>query len=180
MLVIVLSACLVAFIPAPDSVKSTFSLPGVAALFMLLVQGWRDQVAHERALEIQKRQNDFNIAIASHMANVVFDKQVDFCEKYANKLNSIVRLMFQEGPSDKTMLYENELRNIRIEYAPWISKELTQKINPFELALREIGALGMLEKNLPKSPDRSRYIERMFAIYAKFLGMSMEGIPREH
>jgi len=57
---------------------------------------------------------------------------------------------------------------------------LTQKINPFELALREIGALGMLEKNLPKSPDRSRYIERMFAIYAKFLGMSMEGIPREH
>lgn len=56
---------------------------------------------------------------------------------------------------------------------------MTQKINPFELALREIGALGMLEKNLPKSPDRSRYIERMFAIYAKFLGMSMEGIPRE-
>ena len=179
MLVIVLSACLVAFIPAPDSVKSTFALPGVGALFMLLVQGWRDQVAHERALEIQKQQNDFSLAIASHMANVVFDKQVEFCEKYANKLNSIVLQMFQEGPSDKTSLHENELRNIRIEYAPWVSKELTNKIKPFEFALREIGALGMLEKHLPMSPDRAKYIERMFGIYTKFLGISMEGIPQE-
>lgn len=179
LVVIVASSCLVIFLPVSDETKTMFSLPGIAGLFSILVQGWRDQVAHERTLELQQRQHEFDLAIASHMANVVFDKQVDFCEKYSQKLNGIVRQMFQEGPSDKTMIHEHELRDIRIEYAPWVSKELTEKLKPFESALREIGALGMLEKHLPNDPQRSKYIERMFGIYTKFLGMSMEGIPRE-
>ena len=52
--VIILSACLITFLPTSETIKTLFSLPGLAGLFMLLVQGWRDQVAHERALEIQQ------------------------------------------------------------------------------------------------------------------------------
>ncbi len=156
-----------------------FSLPAIAGLFSLLVQGWRDQVTHERALELQQRQHDFDLAVASHMANIVFDKQVSFCEKYSQTLYSIVRRMFQEGPSEDTAQYANELVNIRIEFAPWISKELAEKIKPFEAALREIGSFGMLEKRAPNDPHRSTFIEKMFSIYTKFLGISMEGLPRE-
>jgi hypothetical protein len=56
---------------------------------------------------------------------------------------------------------------------------LTEKIKPFEAALREIGAFGMLEKRAPNDPYRSTFIEQMFSIYTKFLGISMEGLPRE-
>lgn len=178
-IVIVTSACLIIFLPLSNEIKTIFSLPSIAGLFSLLVQGWRDQVAHERAIVLQQKKNEFDLAIASHMANLVFDKQVNFCEKYSQKLNAIVRQMFQEGPSDKTSMHENELSDIRIEYAPWISKELTEKVKPFEYALREIGALGMLERQLPNDPNRPKYIEKMYGIYTKFLGINMEGVPEE-
>ena len=178
-IVIAISAALVVLLPIDNEVKTVFSLPGIAGLFSLLVQGWRDQIAFERKLELQRKQQDFDLAIASHMANVVFDKQVDFCEKYAKELYVTVQKMFQEGPSDKTMKYANTLRDIRIEYSPWISKELTQKIKPFESALREIGSLDFLEKHTRDDPNRLTYIDRMFGIYTKFLGISMEGLAKE-
>ena len=51
-IVIAISAGLIAFLPASDAAKTMFSLPGIAGLFMILIQGWRDQVAHERTLEL--------------------------------------------------------------------------------------------------------------------------------
>ena len=161
-IVIVASASLVIFLPINNDIKAVFSLPGIAGLFSLLVQGWRDQIAYERQAELQRNQQDFDLAIASHMANVVFDKQVDFCEKYSQKLRSIVQEMFKDGPSDKTISYSQELRDIRNEYAPWISKELTQKIKPFESALNEIASLEVLQKLNPNDPSRYSTIDRMF------------------
>ncbi|MFN8383864.1 MAG: hypothetical protein U0V02_18140 [Anaerolineales bacterium] len=178
-IVIVVSTIFVVFLPVNSELKTMFSLPGIAGLFSLLVQGWRDQVAHEKTLELQKRQHEFDLAIASHMANVVFDKQVEFCEKYSKKLHAIVKQMFQDGPSEKTMGYANELTEVRVEYSSWISKELTEKIKPFEAALREIAALNFLEKNYANDPNRHATIDKMFNIYTKFLGHSMEGLPRE-
>ena len=178
-IVIVISTLCVVFLPINDELKTMFSLPGIAGLFSLLVQGWRDQVAHERAIELQVKQHDFDLSIASHMTNVVFDKQVSFCEEYTKELHSIVSQMFQEGPQEKTSTYASRLRDVRISYAPWISKDLLQKIKPFESALLEIGALGMLSERAPQDPHRSKHIEKMFAIYTKFLGVNMEGIPRE-
>lgn len=178
-IVIVISTICVVVLPVNDVLKTMFSLPGIAGLFSLLVQGWRDQVFHERAVELQMKQHDFDLAIASHMSNVVFDKQVEFCEEYTKALRTIISNMFREGPQEKTLYYATDLQEIRLSYAPWISKELLQKIKPFEAALREIGALGMLSERSPNDPNRSKYIEKMFGIYTKFLGISMEGVPRE-
>jgi hypothetical protein len=178
-IVIVISTICVVFLPVNSELKTIFSLPGIVGLFSLLVQGWRDQVSHERAIELQDKQHDFDLAIASHMTNVVFDKQVSFCEEYSKELHSIVQKMFQEGPLESTMGYASKLRDIRVSFTPWISKELSRKIKPFEDALVEIGALGMLERHVPNDPNRSRYVEKMFSVYVKFLGISMEGVPME-
>jgi hypothetical protein len=178
-IVIVVSVICVVFLPVNNELKTMFSLPGILGLFSLLVQGWRDQIAHERAIELQSKQHDFDVAIASHMTNVVFDKQVNFCEEYTKELHSIVFQMFQEGPQEKTSSYATRLRNVRVSYAPWISKELLQKIKPFEATLLQIGALGMLSERNPNNPQRSQHIDKMFNDYTKFLGISMEGIPRE-
>lgn len=146
---------------------------------MLLVQGWQDQVAHERSLELQRKQHDFGLGIASHMANVVFDKQVEFSEKYAQTVYTVIQKMGQEGPSENALSYSKELQNIRISSAPWISEQLNQNLMPYEAALREIGALATLERTYPNDPSRSDHVHKMFAIFAKFLGIDFEGTGKE-
>lgn len=174
-LVIVASTCFVVFLPVNNEIKTVFSLPGLAGLFSLLVQGWRDQVAHERALELQRKQQDFDIAIASHMANLVFDKQVEFTEQYYSKLYSITHELFQEGPSEKASLYEKELRDVRIRYSPWISNDLNDKLVPYELALRKIGDFGMLERVTRKTIEHSDYVNEMFKAFKEFIGVDPKG-----
>lgn len=171
-LVIILSACLIAFLPASETVKNLFSLPGLTGLFMLLVQGWKEQVAHERALELQQKDHDFDIAIASHMTNVVFDKQVAFSEKYSQRLYSIIQDLGREGPTEKATVYSKELHDLRISFAPWVSKELNQKLTPYEAALREIGALTQLTQLAPNDPGISAHTNKMYTIVCKFLGIS--------
>ncbi len=156
--VIILSASLITFLPTSETVKTLFSLPGLAGLFMLLVQGWRDQVAHERNLELQQKQQEFDLAIASHMANVVFDKQVEFTEQYSSELHSIVRELFQDGPSDKALTYQKALHDIRIRFSPWISNELNEKLVPYEFALGKIGNFGILERATRKTVEHSEYV----------------------
>ena len=179
MIVIVASTCLVVFLPLRDEIKTMFSLPAIAGLFSLLVQGWRDQVAHERAIELQQKKNEFDLAVASHMTNVVFDKQVEFSEQYAQKLYLVIQLMGQEGPTEKTLEYAKELQRIRISFAPWISKELNQNLMPYEAALREIGALAMVERLDPNDLKRANIIHKMYGIIAKFLGIDFEGTGTE-
>lgn len=177
--VIVISALLVIFLPVNDETKTMFSLPGIAGLFSILVQGWRDQISHERALELQKKQHDFDLAIASHMANVVFDKQVEFTEQYSSKLYTIVRELFQEGPSDKASIYERDLRDIRIRFSPWISKDLNEKLIPYEFALGKIGNLGILERATRKTVEHSDYVYQMFETFKEFIGLPEKEFPKE-
>jgi len=178
-IVIVASACLVIFLPISDQIKTMFSLPGIAGLFSLLIQGWRDQVAHERAVELQQKKNEFDLAIASHMTNVVFDKQVEFSEQYSQKLYSVIQTMGQEGPSENTLEYSKELQRIRISFAPWVSKELNQKLMPYETALRKIGALATIEKLDPDRLDKTDIINKMYTVFSKFLGIDFNGTESE-
>lgn len=56
--------------------------PWCGAIVTVLYQLLRDQAAHARALELQERQQLFNLGVASHMANVAFDKHIHFSEQY--------------------------------------------------------------------------------------------------
>jgi hypothetical protein len=84
-----------------EFVKSLFATPGVLALFGILYQIFRDHNSHIKDIELQKQQQFFNIGAASHMANVVFDKHVEFCEKYMEEVDVIVRVLFEKGPTDE-------------------------------------------------------------------------------
>jgi hypothetical protein len=174
--VIVASICLVMFLPVSDSIRIYFSLPGIAGLFSLLVQGWRDQIAHERALEIQQKQHDFDLAVASHMANVVFDKQVGFCEEYTQKLYVFFQNMFRDGPSKDAIDCADELMKIRLKYSPWISLELINSIIPYEKALREIGRLSVLESQITGQGKQMEpgIIYRIDKVFLDFLGLNIE------
>jgi len=128
------------YFPTDDLLKGVFASPGILALFGALYQIFRDQNAHERNLEIQKRQQIFNLGATSHMANVAFDKHVEFCEKYMKEVHDTVLTLFREGPTAKAMEHANLFHLLRQEYAAWLTDDINNELFPFEQALRSLGA----------------------------------------
>lgn len=176
-IVITASVCFIYLLPLPEELRNNFSFPAIFGLFSLLTQGWRDQVEHERKLSLQQKQHDFDLAVASHMTNVVFDKQVDFCEQYSQKLQAIVFELFHNGPSSAATEYEKELREIRMRFSPWISNELTEKLLRYEEALGELGYETSFIEMIPESPHRAESFEIIYDTFRKFIPNLAESMP---
>src|SRR5258708_20910642 len=90
-------------LPIPDSYRGLITLPGIVAVFGIVIEAWRDKRSHERALDLLIRQQDNSLAIASHMATVVFDPQVEFCEVYFAKAHNTLLDLFTTGPTKAAM-----------------------------------------------------------------------------
>jgi hypothetical protein len=62
-----------------DVLGGVIASPGVTALLAALFQLMRDEADYEKRLEAQRREFQFTLGAASHMANAAFDKHADFC-----------------------------------------------------------------------------------------------------
>lgn len=80
--ILILSFVATWMLPTTEILRAILSIPGVSAMVVALYQIVRDQAAHERALNLQEKQQLFNLGVTSHMANVAFDRHVQFSEKY--------------------------------------------------------------------------------------------------
>lgn len=98
----------------------------------------RLRVAHET--EIEEAKNRFTVGATSHMANVLFDKHVAFCEAYATEALSAMEILFRKGPTQDIFRHEAQLLSIRKHWALWLPPELEMKLDIFQANLRMIGA----------------------------------------
>jgi len=73
------------------------------------------------------------------MATVVFDKHVAFCEEYAARAIKAVEELTALGPSEQAMSISHELMKIRINHAPWVTEDITEKLKVFERGIFEVG-----------------------------------------
>jgi hypothetical protein len=137
--VLILSFVAVIFLPVSDLYRGIIAIPGVSSLIAALYQIFRDKAAYDKNISLQNKQNIFNLSVTSHMANVAFDKHVEFCEKYIEKMNECIQLVFKEGPSDHTRSFAQELRKIRHRYSAWITEDTTSKLVQLENALHIVG-----------------------------------------
>ena len=160
--VVFISLLAAIFLPVPEIFRGLWSTPGVIGLIAIVYQIWRDRQTHERALERQERQQDFTLGIASHMANITFDKHVSFCEAYMKAMNEGLIELFQTGPDPKALDIASNLTRIRAEYTAWLSPEIEAKLLPLERALRRVGAGANLEKHLRSEEGRYKVIKEIF------------------
>jgi hypothetical protein len=159
-------------LPIPDSYRGLVTLPGLIALFGIIVESWRDKRAYEKQLELLIRQQDNSLAVASHMATVVFDRQVNFCEEYFEKVHTILFEFFTTGPTKNALTFAQELYRIRMRYSPWISPQIESGLLPFESALRQIGVSAQLvDMNLPQ-PQHAMFVQNMYDAFIKVSGIS--------
>lgn len=90
-------------LPTTEILRGIIGLPGVAALLTAIYQIVRDRAAHERALELQGKQQLFDLGVTSHMAAVAFDKHVQFSEQYISRMQEGLTTLFALGPRKESL-----------------------------------------------------------------------------
>jgi hypothetical protein len=172
--------CVVSFVaawvlPTNDVIRNVIALPGVGALFMALFQLLRDEAAHVRALEIHDKQQLFNLGVTSHMANVAFDKHVEFSEKYIRTMQEGLTELFRTGPPGESLRFSQDLQDIRLSFRAWLTGDVQAKIMPFESALREMGVIHIGLEGTPPGPDRSSKVDQIYKRFSDVAGIEHEG-----
>jgi hypothetical protein len=174
-LVFVLSFAAAWALPTTEMLRGLLGIPGVAALFAVLYQIVRDQAAHERTLDLQERQQLFNLGVASHMANVAFDKHVQFSEQYITRMQQGLSNLFETGPPGESLKFCSDLIDIRLAFRAWITEDLEAKVMPFEEALRQMGSRRIALDGLQPGPERSRVVNEIYELFSDVIGLKHEG-----
>ena len=168
-------------LPTDEIIRGIFASPGFVALFIALYQILKDQNTHERNIDLQRRQQIFNIGATSHMANVAFDKHVEFCEKYMQEVHKTVVTLYREGPTTKALNHAGEFYLLRQEYAAWLTDEINEKLIPFEQALRSLGAEKGFITDTTGHPEynegRSEKIKKIFDDFKRLLTIDVTKPP---
>ncbi|MFT6910037.1 MAG: hypothetical protein ACJAS1_006765 [Oleiphilaceae bacterium] len=169
------------FLPTSEIMKGIIASPGILGLLGIHYQLMRDEAAFERSIKIQSQQQTFGLGATSHMANKVFDKHVEFCEKYLDEVHEIGTRLFKEGPIKEAVHLANGLNTLKLKYAAWLTDEISDLLFPFEQALRELGASkGFIDDTATDkryTKERQKRISQVHEDYLKILNMSKDKEP---
>ena len=158
------------FIQTNEIFKGLIALPSIVSLISVLYKIWIDNLAHERSIELQNRQQNFILGATSHMAEVVYDKHALFCEAYVSRLQKGLQEMYRDGASKNAIDIGRELVNIRQEHSTWLTKKIESELKIIETALIEIGAKEHLLDYQPTGEERTKTVERVYKLLGLILG----------
>ena len=168
--VFLISLAISLWLPLDDLFKGIASTPAIGALFAVLYQLLRDHVLYEKEKELLWKQQFFSLGITSHMAEVAFDKHVEFCEKYIAEVHNTILTFIREGPTEKGQEHGRNLIGIRIEYDTWITEDITNSLKHFEDAVFRIGTQTHLAKQTSSSAVGQTAYEKADALWDDVLG----------
>jgi hypothetical protein len=160
-------------------IEDLAAIPVFAALTGAAFQLIRDQQKYQDSIALQRDQQHFMIGVSSHMANVAFDKHVEFCEKYITHLQKGLTEMWARDPSPECVKLASELADIRLSYRAWVVFDLNDKIMNFEQALRQVGGTAILLKDVGVGEERTRKVDEMYETFEKLLDLRHDGKVRD-
>ncbi|WP_321495822.1 hypothetical protein [uncultured Desulfobacter sp.] len=162
-------------LPTTEIMKGVVATPGILGLLGVLYQLIRDEASFERSKLIQGLQHSFGIGASSHMANTVFDKHVEFCEKYIDEVHVIADKLFREGPTKESVYFGNKLYALKLEYALWLTDEINDDLFAFEQGLRGLGAsqgfIDSTEGHEQYAKERQKRMSQVHEDYIKILNL---------
>lgn len=152
-----------------QAIGASASLVAIFAGLMTLI---RDEIERYHNFKMQENEHKFSLGATSHMAQVIFDKHVEFSEEYMNKFTEIVDGLFRYGPTDRALGYASELYKIRRKYVLWISEEIEERLDGLESALRRMGVSHTLLKDVSEADDRSRIYDEIYGLFRQICEIS--------
>jgi hypothetical protein len=169
--VILLSFALTLLLPTENILRYVYSSPAILGLLGILYRLFLDETQYQKNLALQHDQQTFDLGATTHMADVAFDKHVLFCEEYMKEMQSSVATLFREGPSPTGVSLASKLLQIRINHATWLTNDIDHNLEPFEKALRNIGAEAQYYKNDPAGANDNGAVKNMYSTFKKNLGL---------
>lgn len=167
-----------------EFIATLFAAPGALALLAALFQLMRDEADYAKRLETQRREFQFSLGAASHMANMAFDKHAEFYEKYMKELHETVRTLYREAETPAALDHAGKLYTLRQDYATWLTDKMNSDLDEFESALRKLGAdahfIEATAGHEHYAQQRSLRIERNFELFGRILGIpNDQEVPQE-
>ena len=145
-------------------------IPAIATLFGALFLLSRDSIAFDRSVRLEEAKNRFTVGATSHMANVAFNKHVQFCEEYTAEVYRTLTFLFRKGPNANVLNNVAALMDIRTKWSVWLTPEIEKLLEKFEGALSKIGANAWLLGELRADEDRTEAIKEAFGTFAAVMG----------
>jgi len=103
-----------------------------------------EQMKAQHSKDLADIQNAFSIGATSHMAAVLFDKHIGFCEEYKDAMSRVLPALIEGGveqaPPDVT-----ELSKIRQKWALWLTDDIEGKLDQFEKRMLRIPEAPVLD-----------------------------------
>jgi len=164
---------LIAIMQSDPLFKGISTIPALLSLIGFLWQYVRDEVAYENNRRLQNEQNQFNLVATSHMANIVFEKQVAFCEEYVVTLDQALSCLLKAGPSKAIEEFLDKLVASKKKYITWLSGELVDRLETIENEMRRIVTSDYLINHIQqKEPERSIYVNEMWKSFNRLIGVN--------
>lgn len=91
----------------------------------------------QQSRELLEAQNAFSVGATSHMATVAFDKHIGFCEEYVEEVYKALHALIQDGGTVEP-LDARRFSQIRQKWALWLTQEIENKLDQFELRITQI------------------------------------------
>jgi hypothetical protein len=105
------------------------------------------------------------------MANVAFDKHVQFCEEYTAEVYRALQFLFKRGPHANVLQNANALMDLRTKWSVWLTPDIESQLEKFEGALRKIGANAWLLGELRADENRGEAIRDAYRTFAEVMGL---------
>lgn len=166
-------------LPVNEIGKIILASPIALGLWGALLQIFRDEAKYLKEKEIKQKELSYVIGASSHMANTAFDKHIEFCEDYIRTLNNKIDKVVEEGPSDAAGKLSSELAEVRIKHSAWVTKEIRNKLLPFEKALRSMWAKNASAKFYDDDTSKSKVMVEAYDIFMSILTSENEE-QKEH
>lgn len=176
--VFVLSLTLFLWLPSGEFIQQLAAVPLVGSLLGALFQLIRDQTAHDREMAVLEAQNRFSLGASSHMANVAFDKHVQFSEEYVAEVHKALRTLFREGPTPQVLEHTRALYLLQQKYAVWLTSKIEADLELFESALRRLGADAQYLKSVAGTKDTPQRTAAMYKTFVNVIGSKFMGASK--
>lgn len=162
-------------LPGSAAIHELVGIPAVCGLGGALLQIIRDGAAHERALSLFALEKLHFVAASSHMADVAFDRHVEFSEAYLAEVHATLATLGVEGPTAKALGHANSLYHLRQRFAVWLTPQIDDDLMRFESALRKVGASAGAVAAYAGAPNQAGWISEMYKTFADILGVENFG-----
>jgi len=109
---------------------------------------------------------------------LVSDKYVAFCEEYVARVQRGKSELRQYGPwnAEVTASFARDLVAIQQKYALWVKREMSQRLAPFEEALRSMAIEVQLTKYGEVTQERQMILQRVGRTFSQILDEPMANV----